>query len=203
MNKLIHKILKNQSGFAMTSTTLFIFIVISIFAVYLTRFTFTSQRSSSYLVQETRARNLSQTGIDIALDAVSTNYNQLRTDGFSGRLNKGSYDATLDEDSFDDGATLPYHHFSVIESTGKLAEVKRRSRVLVSSYPNAFNLSFFNENFGNATFSSPSSTFNDDIYVNGNVNQLNLGSSAIGYSSLTSPSSPMVSHGVPLPEFPS
>ena len=203
MNKPIQKMLKNQSGFAMTSTTLFIFIVISIFAVYLTRFTFTSQRSSSYLVQETRARNLSQTGIDIALDAVSTNYNQLRTDGFSGRLNKGSYDATLDEDNFEDGATLPYHHFSVIESTGKLAEVKRRSRVLVSSYPNAFNLSFFNENFGNATFSSPSSTFNDDIYVNGNVNQLNLGSSAIGYSSLTSPSSPMVSHGVPLPEFPS
>ena len=109
----------------------------------------------------------------------------------------------LMRNSFDDGSTIPYHHFSVIESTGKLAEVKRRSRVLVSSYPNAFNLSFFNENFGNATFSSPSSTFNDDIYVNGNVNQLNLGSSAIGYSSLTSPSSPMVSHGVPLPEFPS
>ena len=65
---------------------------------------------------------------------MSTNYNQLRTDGFSGR-NKGSYDATLDEDNFEDGATLPYHHFSVIESTGKLAEVKRRSRVLVNATP--------------------------------------------------------------------
>ncbi|MFL2982758.1 MAG: hypothetical protein ACJZ12_00020 [Candidatus Neomarinimicrobiota bacterium] len=192
----------NQRGFAMTSTTIFMFLVISIFAIYLARYTITSRRSSAYLVQEIRARNLSQTGLDIALNAVSSNYNELRSSGFSGTLNKGTYDVVLDEDAFHDDSSLPYHHLNVIESVGKLAEVKRNARILISSYPNAFNLSFFNENHGSTTFGS-NSVFNDDIYINGNTSGISMGSDAHAYSSMGSPSSPLIAHGSPYPEFPS
>jgi len=191
----------DQRGFAMTSTTIFMFLVISIFAIYLARYTVTSKKSSAYLVQEIRARNLSQTGLDIALNAVSSNYNELKSSGFSGRLNKGTYDVVLDEDTFHDDSSLPYHHLNVIESVGKLAEVKRNARILISSYPNAFNLSFFNENTGSTTFGS-NCVFNDDIYINGNTSGLSMGSNAYAYSSMSSPSSPLISHGSPYPEFP-
>ena len=192
----------DQSGFAMTSTTMFMFLVISIFAIYLAKYSITSRQSSAYLVQEIRARNLSQTGLDIAINAISSNYDELRDNGFSGNLNKGTYNVTLDENAFNDESTLPYHHLNVIESVGRIAEVNRSARILISSYPNAFNLSFFNENYGSTTFGS-NCVFNDDIYINGNTSGLSMGSNAYAYSSMSSPSSPLISHGSPFPEFPS
>lgn len=194
--------IRDERGFAMTSTTMFIFIIISIFAIYLARFTITSKKSSAYFVQEIRARNLAQTGLDIALNAVSSSYSQLMANGFSGELNKGTYSVVLDENAFHDESALPYHHYNVLESVGKIAEVKSNARILISSYPNAFNLAFFGNNNGNSTFST-SSSINGDIYFNGDFGTLNLSAGSNAYSSLLNPSNNGVFHGLPLVEFPS
>ena len=200
--KKISMFIRDERGFAMTSTTMFIFIIISIFAIYLARFTVTSKKSSAYFVQEIRARNLAQTGLDIALNAVSSSYSQLMANGFSGELNKGTYSVVLDEDAFHDESALPYHHYNVLESVGKIAEVKSNARILISSYPNAFNLAFFGNNNGNSTFST-SSSINGDIYFNGDFGTLNLSAGSNAYSSLLNPSNNGVFHGLPLVEFPS
>ena len=166
---LFHRIAKEESGFALTSTTIFIFFVVSIFAIYLTRFTFTSNRSSVYMTQNIKARNLAQTALDVGIQKVFDGDYQELAQGISGALNKGTYSASVNELADESNNTLLSHH-SMVVGEGSIGEVNKKSRLIISSYPNAFNLAIFGNNVtGSTPFTNTSSTIDGDVYFAGNT----------------------------------
>ena len=66
------KKIKDESGVALTASTMFIFVVLSIMAFYLARFSILSSEAAGHYLQNVRARNLVQTGLEIGLQTVST-----------------------------------------------------------------------------------------------------------------------------------
>jgi len=58
----ITKKLSNDSGMILMASTMGIFILLSIFAFYLARFSITETRSGAYHIQDIKARNLAMTG---------------------------------------------------------------------------------------------------------------------------------------------
>jgi len=174
IEKKYYTFIKDQRGFAMTSTTMFIFIVISIFAIYLTRFALTSQKSSAYLIQDIRARNLVQTGLDIGLVKTDEgNYGQL-LQGISGSLNHGNYLVTINESSDELNNSL-YAHHSMLVGQATIGEVQKKARLILSAYPNAFNLAAFGKNVnGSSSFSMSSSSIDGDVYFNGNTGSVSV-----------------------------
>tara|TARA_B110001452_G_scaffold41219_1_gene31606 strand:- start:2206 stop:4122 length:1917 start_codon:yes stop_codon:yes gene_type:complete len=200
MSKRIIKKLYNESGMALTASTLFIFIVLSIMAFYLARFSILSSESTGYYVQNIRARNLVQTGLEIGLRTIQNSYSLL-LNPLSGQLNKGSYTISMNENNDENSTPLKYSHYSMLKSVSEIGGVKRSARLIISSYPNAFNLAFFGENNANSTFST-ASLISGDIYFNGDFGTLNLSFGSYAYSSLLNPSNNGVFHGSPLVEFP-
>jgi hypothetical protein len=112
MSKRIIKKLYNESGMALTASTLFIFIVLSIMAFYLARFSILSSESTGYYVQNIRARNLVQTGLEIGLRTIQNSYSLL-LNPLSGQLNKGSYTISMNENNDENSTPLKYSHYSM------------------------------------------------------------------------------------------
>ena len=200
MTSSFTKKIKNESGMALTASTMFIFVVLSIMAFYLARFSILNSESAGNYVSSIRARNLSQTGLEVGLRSVKASYSSLQS-SVSGSLNGGSYLIKVDNTKDEQSTNLTYNHYSLLESTSQIAGVTRSSRLILSSFPDAFNLAFYGKNNGNSTFAS-SSPISGDLYFNGNFGTLNQ-QSGIAYSSLTSPSNGGLFHGIPLVEFPS
>jgi len=194
------KKIKNESGMALTASTMFIFVVLSIMAFYLARFSILNSESAGNYVSSIRARNLAQTGLEVGLRSVKATYSSLQS-SVSGSLNGGSYLVKVDNTKDEQNTNLAYNHYSLLESTSQIAGVTRSSRLILSSFPDAFNLAFYGKNNGNSTFTS-SSPISGDIYFNGNFGTLNQQSGS-AYSSLASPSNGGLFHGIPLVEFPS
>jgi hypothetical protein len=201
MTQKIQKGIQSESGVIFMASTLGIFILLSFFAFFLARFAATETRSGAYHVMDIKARNLAMTGLEHGMQSINTSYSSL-VNSVSSSFNTGEYTVQVDENNDETGSSLPYSHYHLLKSTGIIGEVKRNVRVLVSSYPNAFNLAFFGNNNGNSTFSS-SSLISGDIYFNGDFGTLNLSSGSSAYSSLSNPSNNGVFHGYPLVEFPS
>ena len=203
MTRKIQKGIQSESGVIFMASTLGIFILLSFFAFFLARFAATETRSSAYHVMDIKVRNLALTGLEFGMQLTKTSYSSLLPpSSVSGDFNTGQYTVQIDEDNDETGSSLPYSHYHLLKSTGTIGEVERNVRVLVSSYPNAFNLAFYGSNNGNSTFSS-SSLISGDIYFNGDFGTLNLSSGSNAYSSLSNPSNNGVFHGYPLVEFPS
>ena len=201
MIREIKKGIKSESGVVFMASTLGIFILLSFFAFFLARFAATESRSSAYHVMDIKARNLALTGLEHGMQSINTSYSSL-VNSISSSFNTGEYTVQVDKNNYETGSSLPYSHYNLLKSTGKIGEVERNLRILISSYPNAFNLAFFGNNDANGTFSS-SSFIDGDIYFNGDFGSLNLSSGSNAYSSLTNPSSSGTFHGNPLVEFPS
>jgi hypothetical protein len=201
MTRKIQKGIQSESGVIFMASTLGIFILLSFFAFFLARFAATETRSGAYHVMDIKARNLALTGLEHGIQSINTSYSSL-VNSVSSSFNTGEYTVQVDEDNDETGSSLPYNHYHLLKSTGTIGEVERNVRVLVSSYPDAFNLAFFGSNNGNSTFSS-SSLISGDIYFNGDFGTLNLSSGSNAYSSLSNPSNNGVFHGYPLVEFPS
>ena len=201
MTRKIQKGIQSESGVIFMASTLGIFILLSFFAFFLARFAATETRSGAYHVMDIKARNLALTGLEHGIQSINTSYSSL-VNSVSSSFNTGEYTVQVDENNDETGSSLPYNHYHLLKSTGTIGEVERNVRVLVSSYPDAFNLAFFGSNNGNSTFSS-SSLISGDIYFNGDFGTLNLSSGSSAYSSLSNPSNNGVFHGYPLVEFPS
>jgi hypothetical protein len=166
-------------------------------------------RNSGFHALDIKTRSLALSGLEHGMQLTKTSYSSIvHPSAVSGNFNTGEYTVQLDKDNDETGpkqdgsSSLPYSHYHLLKSTGTISEVNRYVRIFISSYPDAFNLSFFNENHGSTTFGS-NSVFNDDIYINGNTSGLSMGSNAYAYSSMGNPSSPLIAHGSPHPEFPS
>jgi len=196
-----NKLKKSNNGVIFMASTLGIFILLSFFAFFLARFSATETRSSSYHVMDIKARNLSLLGLEHGMQSLKYSYNALLS-SMSGRLNNGQFLTSIDESKYETGLALPYEHFSLLKSKGKISDVERNVRVVVSSYPNAFNLVFFGNNQNTGGVFSSGASIDGDIYFNGDYGALNLASSSRAYSSLSNPSNNGIFHGLPLVSFP-
>ena len=196
------KKIKDESGMALTASTMFIFVVLSIMAFYLARFSILSSESAGHYLQNVRARNLVQTGLEIGLQTVSTSYSSLQS-SITGKLNKGTYTVSVDNSKDEVNSNLAYNHYSLLKSTTVVGGVHRAGRLIISPYPNAFNLSLFSDNQSNGTFNANSnSSITGDFFFNGTISNVTMGSNSIAYSSSSSSSAPIVFHNSPRPSFP-
>lgn len=200
MTNLLFKKIKSESGMALTASTMFIFVVLSIMAFYLARFSILNSESAGNYLSSIRARNLAQTGIEVGLRSLESSYSSLES-SILGSLNKGSYTVKINKGKDESNLDLAYNHYSLLKSESEVGGVSRSIRIIISSYPDAFNLAFYGKNSGNSSFST-SASINGDIYFNGDFGYLNQ-SSGYAYSSLINPSNGAVFHGTPLVEFPS
>ena len=80
--------LKSKSGMILISTTMGVFILLSLFAFYLARFSITENRTGGYYLLDIKARNLALVGLEHSLELFKTSRDTVQT---TGRLNKGDY----------------------------------------------------------------------------------------------------------------
>jgi len=189
-----------SSGFILLSTSLGIFVVLSFFTFYLARLSMSEIATNANYVNDIKARNLALTGLEHGTQLVNTSFSSI-SNPVTGIFNKGQYKVSVNESTDENGSPLPFSHYHLLNSTATIGNVERNSRIIVSPYPQAFNLAFYGNNAGSTTFSS-ASTINGDIYFNGSVGSVNLTSGKVAYTSLTSPGNNAVSHGTPLIDFP-
>jgi len=145
MNRQLLNKLKNESGMALTASTMFIFIILSIMAFYLARFAILDSASASNYIQNIRARNLVQTGLQIGFETIENSYLSFESP-ISGKLNNGNFSVSIDETNDEKSNILNYSHYGMLVSTSEVGGVSRAARVIVSSYPDAFNLQFYDGN---------------------------------------------------------
>ena len=124
-----------ESGMILMASTMGIFIILSIFAFYLARFSITETRSGAYYIQDIRTRNLALTGAEHGLQI----FRESRiTSNLTGNLNKGNYIVSFDSNNDETNSALPYSHFLMIKSSASIDDVRRNIRYIISSIPEAF-----------------------------------------------------------------
>ena len=184
--------LGSESGMILMATTMGVFILLSIFAFYLARFSVTESRTGGYHMLDIKARNLALTGMDHWIHSYGSNRNMSQV---SGSLNNGNYAVSTDTSHDEGGGDLPYANYLTIKSKATIDDVERNIRLIMSSMPEAFCFSYYGQNQGGQVFAENLGTISGDIYHNGNINT-DVVSSGIKYNStgsggvqLTSPPS--------------
>ena len=165
--------LKDESGVILMASTMGVFIILSLFAFYLARFSVIESRTGGYYTQDIKVRNLAMTGIEHGLHSYKSSRN---TSDIDGSFNNGTYSVRFDSQNDESGGSLSKSHYLTLKSTGKIDDVERNVRFLVSSLPEAFCFSFYGNNLGTQTFAEPNGSINGDMYFNGSV-QSNSGAS--------------------------
>ena len=165
--------INNESGVILMASTMGVFILLSIFAFYLARFSIIETRTGGYYTQDIKARNLAMTGIERGLLAYKPSRN---TSNISGNFNNGNYLVSFDSQNDESGSTLSNNHYLTIKSKGRIDDVERNVRLTLSSFPEAFCFSFYGNNSGSQTFSESDGSINGDMFFNGSV-QSNSGAS--------------------------
>ena len=193
MNKKVQLINSHHGGFIMLGTALAIFLILSFFSIFLIRFIINENTVSSYNLFDVRTRNLSISGLEHGIQLFKES-GLVDQGPIEKTLGNGNYIISFDQSLNQGGTSLPYSHFTMLKSTATMYDATRNTRVFLSSYPDAFNLSYFGES---STFSQTSSNFNGDIYSNGNLNGISISGTAY-----TSSGSGATIHPAPPPEFP-
>ena len=161
----------NESGMILMASTMGIFIVLSIFAFYLARFSITETRNGAYHVLDIKARNLASTGAEhgMYIYKSSRNNDGVNINNISGNLNNGVYVVSFDSDNNELTQALPYTQYLTMMSSATIDDVKRNIRYIISSLPEAFCFSFYGNNSSNHTFSNSNSTISGDMFFKGSV----------------------------------
>ena len=182
MKRLEQKIL-DESGAILMSSTMGIFILLSIFAFYLARFANTENRTGGYYALDIKARNLALSGIEHGLHVYGSSKS---TESFTKKFNNGNYTVSFDDEKNESGDPLPKSQYLMIKSKGKISDSERNVRLLISSFPEAFNFSFYGNNVSSQTFIEPNGSIYGDMFYNGSVESnsgANNGSTYIGSGS--------------------
>ena len=182
----------SESGMIFIASTMGVFIILSLFAFYLARFSITESRSGGYHMVDIKARNLAMTGIEhgIQLFKPSRSISEL-----SGSFNTGDYVVSFDTLNNESGSSLPYSNYLTIKSKATINDVERNLRLILSSMPEAFCFSYYGNNLGSVTFNEDQGTISGDMYHNGNVSTdivlsgIKYNSTGSGGTQLTSPPS--------------
>ena len=179
------------------STTMGVFVILTIFAFYLARFSITENRSSGYYLLDIKARSLALSGLNHSLELFKVNRDISNT---TGRINKGDYTiykvASVDEL----GESLNRTHYFTFKSIATIDDVKRKIRCQVSSMPEAFSLVFYGNNAGSVDLNSPLGTITGDIFYNGNIISNGGSDSGVNYTS-TGIGGTIISNQPLFPEF--
>ena len=155
-----------ESGMILMASTMGIFIILSIFAFYLARFSITETRSGAYYIQDIRTRNLALTGAEHGLQI----FRESRiTSNLTGNLNKGNYIVSFDSNNDETNSALPYSHFLMIKSSASIDDVRRNIRYIISSIPEAFCFSFYGNNASDQMLNLSGGTISGDMFFNGSV----------------------------------
>jgi len=165
MIKMNHK-RNSESGMIIMASTMGIFIILSLFAFYLARFSITESRTGGYYMTDIKARNLAMTGIEHAMQSYKASRN---ISNISGNFNNGSYSVSFDTQNNEAGTALPHSQYITVKSTATINDVERNLRLILSSMPEAFCFSFYGNNSGGQTFIESNGTISGDMFYNGNV----------------------------------
>ena len=164
--KTLSKKLGSESGALLMASTMGIFILLSLFAFYLSRLVIQESRNASFHALDIKARNLALTGIEHAMQSYKMSRN---ISNITGNFNNGSYSVSFDTQNNETGAPLPYSQYITVKSTATINDVERNLRLIISPMPEAFCFSFYGDNSDSETFTEPNGTINGDMFYNGNI----------------------------------
>ena len=167
MKSLKQKI-SNESGAILMSSTMGIFILLSIFAFYLARFANTENRTGGYYALDIKARNLALTGIEHGLHVYASSKS---TESFTKKFNNGNYTVSFDDEKDEVGDQLSKIQYTMITSKAKISDTERKVRLLISTFPEAFSFSFYGNNINNQVFAEQGSSISGDMFFNGSVQE--------------------------------
>lgn len=174
-----HKI-NDESGVILMASTMGVFILLSLFAFYLARFSVIETRTGGYHTQDIKVRNLAMTGIERGLQSYKASRN---TSNITGNFNNGTYLVKFDSQNDESGSSLSKTHYLTLKSRGKIDDVERNIRFLISSFPEAFCFSFYGSNSGGQTFSETNGSITGDMFYNGNVQSNSGANNGVTYTS--------------------
>ena len=112
------------------ASTMGIFIILSLFAFYLARFSITESRTGGYYMTDIKARNLAMTGIEHAIQSYKASRNI--SNNILGNFNNGSYAVSFDTQNNEVGTALPHSQFITVKSTATINDVERNLRLILS-----------------------------------------------------------------------
>ena len=141
---------RSNSGFILLGTALAIFLILSLFSIFLLRIIVNENMVAGFNLLDIRARNLSQSGLEHGLELFKANGTPFIAP-VSRNFNNGSYNITFDPSYNENNTALPYSHYAMLKSSASIDDVERNTRVFFSSYPDAFNLAFFGEKMASLT----------------------------------------------------
>ena len=175
----------NESGMILMASTMGIFIILSIFAFYLARFSISETRNGAYHILDIKSRNLALTGAEHGMYIYKSSRN---TDGISinnitGNLNNGTYTVSFDLDNDESNQVLPYSQYLTMKSSATIDDVKRNIRYILSSFPEAFCFSFYGNNSLSQTFTRTNGSIKGEMFFNGSVANGSGADSCITYIS--------------------
>ena len=144
-----YKGLKSYSsqGFILLGSTIALFIILSVFSIFLIKIVVKENQISSYNLMDIRARNLSQSGLEHGIQLFKA-ANSPYLGPVSKNFNNGQYTITFDPSNNETGNPLPYSHYAMTNSSASINDATRNTRLFVSSYPDAFNLAFYGNRTG-------------------------------------------------------
>jgi len=189
MDKNHHR--KSESGVILMASTMGIFIILSIFAFYLARFSVTESMTGGYYTLDIKARNLAMTGLEHGIQSYKSSRS---ISEINGSFNNGNYKIEFDGSNDESGSPLAHSNYIMMKSRATINDVERNLRIIISSMPEAFCFSYYGNNASNQTFTEPNGNINGDMFFNGNV-QSNSGtdsgttytSTGVGGTQLSSP----------------
>ena len=167
MKSLKQKI-SNESGAILMSSTMGIFILLSIFAFYLARFASTENQTGGYYALDIKARNLALTGIEHGLHVFASSKS---TESFTKKFNNGNYTVSFDDEKDEVGDQLSKIQYTMITSKAKISDTERKVRLLIYKFPEAFSFSFYGNNINNQVFAEQGSSISGDMFFNGSVQE--------------------------------
>ena len=113
-----YKGLKSYSsqGFILLGSTIALFIILSVFSIFLIKIVVKENQISSYNLMDIRARNLSQSGLDHGIQLFKA-ANSPYLGPVSKNFNNGQYTITFDPSNNETGNPLPYSHYAMTNSS--------------------------------------------------------------------------------------
>ncbi|MGY8781745.1 MAG: LamG domain-containing protein, partial [Fidelibacterota bacterium] len=165
--KTLSNKLGSESGALLMATTFGIFIMLSLFAFYLSRLVILESRNAGFHSLDIKTRNLSLTAMEHGLQSFKASRNP---ETIQGSFNRGTYTVVFDSLKTESQTNLPYSHYTTMKSIAKINDVERNTRVILSTYPEAFCFSYYGNNTGSATFSESLGSITGDMFFNGDVN---------------------------------
>jgi len=161
------KYFTSNNGIVLLASTLGVFLLLSLFAFVLARVSLTEARTGSYYFQDVKARNLSLVGLELGMHNFVAEHRKLQV--ASGNLNNGTYSVSFDSLYDESGNRLPWDNYVMLKSKGVYNDVVRNTRIIASSFPEAFCFTYYCDNADNETFTEDKGIFKGDIFFKGDV----------------------------------